>query len=72
MVKIKEPNLLKPPNSRLWMVGVGVVVLLMGIGARYLVVEMGRSPKSGDIGDLMLVAAVVVAGLIWIGSLTKR
>ena len=54
------------------MVGVGVVVLLMGIGARYLVVEMGRSPKSGDTGDLMLVAAVVVAGLIWIGSLTKR
>jgi hypothetical protein len=72
MVKIKEPNLKGPPNSRLWMVGVGVVVLLMGIGARYLVVEMGRSPKSGDTGDLMLVAAVVVAGLIWIGSLTKR
>ena len=72
MVKIKEPNLKGPTNSRLWMVGVGAVVLLMGIGARYLVVEMGRSPKSGDTGDLMLVAAVVVAGLIWIGSLTKR
>ena len=54
------------------MVGVGVVVLLMGIGARYLVVEMGHGPKSEDTGDLMLVAAVVVAGLIWIGSLTKR
>lgn len=72
MVKIKEPNHKGPPNSRLWMVGVGVVVLLMGIGARYLVVEMGHGPKSEDTGDLMLVAAVVVAGLIWIGSLTKR
>ena len=72
MVKIKEPNFTARPNSRLWMVGVGVVVLLMGIGARYLVVEMGRGPKSEDTGDLMLVAAVVVAGLIWIGSLTKR
>jgi len=72
MVKMKEPKLEKPPNSSPWMVGVGVVILLIGIGARYLVVEFGRGPKSENTGDLMLVAAVVVAGLIWIGALTKR
>ena len=72
MVKTKEPKIEKPPNSSLWMVGVGIVVLMVGFGFRYLVVEMGRSPKREDTGDLMLVAAVVVAGLIWIGALTKR
>jgi hypothetical protein len=72
MVKTKEPKIEKPPNSSLWMVGVGIIILLAGFGFRYLIVEMGRSPKREDTGDLMLVAAVVTAGLIWIGALTKR
>ena len=54
------------------MVGSGIVILLAGIGFRYLIQEMGRSPKSGNSGDLVMVIAIVAAGLLFIGAMTKR
>ena len=54
------------------MVGSGIFILLAGIGRRYLIQEMGRSPKSGNSGDLVMVIAIVAAGLLCIGAMTKR
>ena len=75
MVKIKTEKAKgdRPPNwSKAWMVGSGIVILLAGIGFRYLIKEMGRSPNSGNSGDLVMVIAIVAAGLLFIGAMTKR